>query len=130
MPPRIERAAEAIAQNVLLQAVSRAAMALSVPLVVWVASEILSLEKRLTASETAQSSISSRLENIESAARAGAVSDAQAVASVAVLTAGQQHTNQMLGVITDNLRRVERRLDDFVLRQQTQQPGLGRNSVE
>lgn len=116
MRPRIEKAAEAIAQNVILQAFSRAAMALSVPLIAWAASEILSLEKRMTVGETVQASISANLSTIEEALRAGTSSDAQAVASVAVLTAGQQHTLQMLGVIADNQRRIERRLDDYVMR--------------
>jgi hypothetical protein len=116
MSQHIKKAAEIVAQNVLLQAVSRAAMALSLPVIAWAASEILSLEKRMTASETTQSMIAGRLATIEESARAGAASDGQAAASVAVLTAGQQHTLQMLGVITDNLRRLERRLDDYVIR--------------
>lgn len=116
MSPRIEKAAEIVAQNIVLQAVSRAAMALSLPVIAWVASEILSLEKRMTICETTQSAISAKLETIEESARAGAASDAQAVASVAVLTAGQQHTLQMLGVIADNQRRLERRLDEYVMR--------------
>lgn len=116
MPPRIEKAAEQIAQNVLLQAIATFAMALSFPVIAWAASEILSLEKRVTVMEATQSSIVSKLSTIEESTRAGLASDAQAVASVAVLTAGQQHTVQMLGVITDNLRRLERRLDDYVLR--------------
>lgn len=117
IPPRIERAAKSVAQNVMLQAVARAGMALAIPAVIWLASEILSLEKRQAAAEATQSQISNRLENIEAATRAGAAADSQAVASVAVLQAGQQHTLQMLGTITDNLHRVERRLDDMLARQ-------------
>ena len=114
---RMGKVADAIAQNVVLQAVARIASALLIPAVLWVASEILSLEKRMSTSEASQSAISGRLETIESATRAGAAADSQALASVAVLQAGQQHTLQMLGVIADNLRRVERRLDDMMTRQ-------------
>lgn len=120
MVDKVGKVAGAIAQNLLLMAVARVAMALALPAIIWFAGEVISLERRLTTSEAVQAAISSRLEDIEAAARVGAAADNQSLASVAVLQAGQQHTLQMLGVITDNLRRVERRLDDVISRSSAQ----------